>query len=273
MIDYVKNFSFGNDEKKSEDKKNQISDNKKIHQKKNKSVKTSHYLKGKTSDNMNKNNTHNFNKNDNHNYQKNKGDKLDQNFKTKYITFQKLNDLYKEQLKNKNSLIEQYRKKCEEQNKLIKDLECILKELKNDNNPKTKNKDLKINEDYDDFDEEILNNEGMQEEFALKAVEQQIIDELCPNPDSMSYEQLLELENKVGKVNKGLNKKQFDDIKLIKYNKYVNKENYQCIICMEEFQENEIVKLLPCKHIFHSNCIKQWLMKEKTCPFCKKEII
>jgi len=48
--------------------------------------------------------------------------------------------------------------------------------------------------------------EKAEEEYALKAVEQQIMDEICPNPDKMSYEQLLQLEEEVGSVNKGLTK-------------------------------------------------------------------
>ncbi len=30
------------------------------------------------------------------------------------------------------------------------------------------------------------------------------IDEICPNPDNMTYEQLLELQEKIGYVSKGL---------------------------------------------------------------------
>ena len=37
-----------------------------------------------------------------------------------------------------------------------------------------------------------------------------IIDQLYPNPDNMTYEQLLELEEKMGYVSKGLIKEQKD---------------------------------------------------------------
>lgn len=37
------------------------------------------------------------------------------------------------------------------------------------------------------------------------------LDELCPNPDNMTYEQLLELQEKIGYVSKGLS----EDVKKV----------------------------------------------------------
>jgi hypothetical protein len=44
-----------------------------------------------------------------------------------------------------------------------------------------------------------------------------------------------------------------------------------CIICKEEFEENEKVNHIPCEHTFHNNCIKQWLKVRNTCPICRYE--
>ena len=44
------------------------------------------------------------------------------------------------------------------------------------------------------------------EEDDLNEIERQMIQEVSPNPDAMSYEQLLELEDKLGSVSKGLSK-------------------------------------------------------------------
>jgi hypothetical protein len=50
----------------------------------------------------------------------------------------------------------------------------------------------------------------------VKEYEDNLINEICPNPDQMTYEQLLELEDKVGKVNKGFTLKDIE-VKFILY--------------------------------------------------------
>ena len=123
---------------------------------------------------------------------------------------------------------------------------------------------------YDQGDEEFM-KEKSEEEYALRAVEQQIMDEICPNPDKMSYEQLLQLEEEVGSVSKGLTKEKIKTIPEKPFHKALFDDNLDCIICMEKFEENEKVKQLLCGHIFHGDCIDKWLSKEKKCPFCKSE--
>ena len=109
-------------------------------------------------------------------------------------------------------------------------------------------------------------------EYAIQAVEQQIMDEICPNPDKMTYEQLLAMEEKVGNVNKGLNIEKINKIPVVNFKKNYYKDNNKCVICQDDFKDFEKVKKLKCEHLFHINCIDQWLKKEKKCPFCNKEI-
>ena len=181
--------------------------------------------------------------------------------------------LIRVQILKKDDAIKKYEKKYEQQDQIIKDLEFILNDMKSNEKYVNLNDVKSFKEKNDDFiDDDIAFNEALQEEFAIQAVNQQIIDELCPNPDAMTYEQLLQLEDNVGNVSKGLSAQQFEKLPITKYKKEKYSENFQCIICMEEFNEGEKVKLLPCGHIFHPNCIKEWLMKQKSCPFCKSEI-
>lgn len=46
-----------------------------------------------------------------------------------------------------------------------------------------------------------------------------------------------------------------------------------CSVCLEEFEPDVIVKVLPCDHIFHTCCIDPWLENESHhCPLCRKEV-
>uniref|UniRef100_A0A7S2LQY3 RING-type domain-containing protein n=2 Tax=Leptocylindrus danicus TaxID=163516 RepID=A0A7S2LQY3_9STRA len=43
-----------------------------------------------------------------------------------------------------------------------------------------------------------------------------------------------------------------------------------CSVCLDEFEENEVVRQLPCRHLFHGECITPWLTQRSgNCPLCK----
>ncbi len=43
----------------------------------------------------------------------------------------------------------------------------------------------------------------------------------------------------------------------------------ECPICLENFVENETVAMLPCGHIFHIECVKEWFSIKYECPSCR----
>ncbi|CAL0332560.1 unnamed protein product [Lupinus luteus] len=96
--------------------------------------------------------------------------------------------------------------------------------------------------------------------------------------DNMSYEQLLELGEKIGYVNTGLEE---DEMRLnIRKLKFVisngiskNQMDKKCTICQEEYEGGEELGRLNCEHKYHFQCIKQWLVYKNFCPICKHEVV
>lgn len=47
----------------------------------------------------------------------------------------------------------------------------------------------------------------------------------------------------------------------------------ECAVCLSEFADDESLKLLPgCFHVFHPECIDQWLENHTTCPVCRADL-
>ncbi|XP_068596329.1 E3 ubiquitin-protein ligase RNF130 [Brachionichthys hirsutus] len=46
-----------------------------------------------------------------------------------------------------------------------------------------------------------------------------------------------------------------------------------CAVCIEAYQLNDVVRILPCKHVFHRLCVDPWLNEHCTCPMCKLNIL
>ncbi|XP_061366938.1 RING-H2 finger protein ATL16-like [Gastrolobium bilobum] len=52
-----------------------------------------------------------------------------------------------------------------------------------------------------------------------------------------------------------------------------NQSVYGCVVCLTEFQEQDVLKVLPnCSHAFHLDCIDIWLQTNVNCPLCRSSI-
>ncbi|XP_051218567.1 putative RING-H2 finger protein ATL71 [Lolium perenne] len=61
-------------------------------------------------------------------------------------------------------------------------------------------------------------------------------------------------------------------IPTMKYNfeAFHSKDDAQCSICLGEYNEKEILRIIPtCRHNFHLICLDVWLRKHTTCPMCR----
>lgn len=47
-----------------------------------------------------------------------------------------------------------------------------------------------------------------------------------------------------------------------------------CSICIEDFEEGELVRVTPCGHHYHTDCIMPWLTtRSADCPVCKESFV
>lgn len=62
-------------------------------------------------------------------------------------------------------------------------------------------------------------------------------------------------------------------MKTVTYNED-NLLNSNCTICLDDFKNNEkLMTLTDCKHVFHKECINTWLDTKQTCPNCQNPIV
>lgn len=107
-------------------------------------------------------------------------------------------------------------------------------------------------------------------------------DDDVADPDDMTYEELLQLGECVGRQATGMSGsqiKQFCTLKKFtrsgatgeKMKGGDEEEEDCCSVCRCEFEEGEMTLELKCKHGFHEECLRPWLKEYKTCPLCKTE--
>ncbi|GFO27141.1 RING finger protein [Plakobranchus ocellatus] len=45
-----------------------------------------------------------------------------------------------------------------------------------------------------------------------------------------------------------------------------------CVFCMCDFEDKQLLRILPCFHEFHAKCVDEWLKTHQTCPVCRYDV-
>ena len=97
-----------------------------------------------------------------------------------------------------------------------------------------------------------------------------------------SFQNIFQMNNNMfsEKVSVTLSEKALKSLKEVKYEEIKNivknfDSDENCSICLCTLTEDTSLHkymILPCNHVFHSECIKEWLMNhDYHCPICKRE--
>lgn len=111
-------------------------------------------------------------------------------------------------------------------------------------------------EDFPSQSDDYINS--VEENFAPS----NFSDEIAPSfSDDVDFENVFVLPS-------GLTNDEINKLNRITYsNIFTNIK--QCSICYSDFLPSDVVLELRCNHIYHCNCIIQWLINNGDCPYCK----
>ncbi|KAK2973872.1 hypothetical protein RJ640_029688 [Escallonia rubra] len=82
------------------------------------------------------------------------------------------------------------------------------------------------------------------------------------DPDEFSYEELLALGEVVGTESRGLSAATISSLPSMNY-KMQDGNSDSCVICRLDYEDDDKLTLLSCKHSYHPECITNWLRINK----------
>jgi len=91
--------------------------------------------------------------------------------------------------------------------------------------------------------------------------------------DVHDYTSLFHLENQ--KSGRGASTEQIDLLPTsVMTRETLSKEPMKsCPICLDDINEGDVLRIMPCMHKFHSKCLSKWLKIRAICPICKFELL
>ncbi|KAI0366945.1 hypothetical protein BV20DRAFT_971251 [Pilatotrama ljubarskyi] len=106
---------------------------------------------------------------------------------------------------------------------------------------------------------------------------------MVTGPDNLdSYEALWELAELLGQVKPQVATREDiekSDLKTVKFNELEQYEREgkvasscveRCLICLDDYQPDDDVRLMHCRHAFHKDCVDKWLqVGRNNCPACR----
>ena len=138
-----------------------------------------------------------------------------------------------------------------------------------------------LSADYLRYNASQYSQEDMQALQAMLAEEEEEASD--DSPDTNNYEMMLRLGETIGDVKKDRWKmvadKHISDLPTYCFQTSMadglgeNDTRRKCQVCQCDYEEKETIKMLPCRHCFHADCVDQWLKSNDSCAYCRKTIV
>ncbi|KAG8344600.1 hypothetical protein TRVL_04578 [Trypanosoma vivax] len=114
---------------------------------------------------------------------------------------------------------------------------------------------------------------------------------VAPDVDNMSYEELLELAERIGPVERGVAPERLEQLQIVVQSSHLDPKHdtqirrqepdgqvlgscsVMCCICLDGFEVGLTVLRLPCcKNLLHVTCSSRWFESHFRCPICTRDV-
>jgi len=51
-----------------------------------------------------------------------------------------------------------------------------------------------------------------------------------------------------------------------------NVTSNECLVCLAPYRQGDVVVSLSCGHSYHAPCLKEWLVRQCHCPYCRHDL-
>ena len=83
---------------------------------------------------------------------------------------------------------------------------------------------------------------------------------------------LLARLNNLTEASKGASEALINTIPTTVITENLSVEERSCPICLNEMEVGTEVRSLPCNHLYHKDCVDEWLRVNASCPTCRFKI-
>ncbi|KAK7277899.1 hypothetical protein RJT34_22918 [Clitoria ternatea] len=99
----------------------------------------------------------------------------------------------------------------------------------------------------------------------------------CADSPSSSIRNLATVAGRSRRAARGLDPAVIESFPTLEYSTVkmhkIGKATLECAVCLNEFEDTETLRLIPkCDHVFHPECIDEWLASHTTCPVCRANL-